>query len=79
MIIWEVAPALGLFLDQWIPTILDAFLPLLILEIYIPPLRNFHSSPVRVRRLVLTTIETMVFVDNNNLINKSDTKTFDVK
>ena len=26
----------------------DAFLPLLILVLFIPPLQNFHSSPVRV-------------------------------
>jgi len=30
---------------------------------------------VRVRRLVLTTIGTMVFIDDNNLINKRGTKT----
>ena len=36
---------------------------------------TFHSSLVRVRRLVVTTIGTMVFIDHNNLINKSETKT----
>jgi len=36
---------------------------------------TFHSSPVWVRRPVLTTIRTMVFIDDNNLINKSGTKT----
>jgi len=62
-------------LIQWFPSFLDAFPPLLILEIYIPHLRNYHSLPVRVRRRVLTTTGTMVFGDNNNLINKSETKT----
>jgi len=41
-----------------------AFLPLLILEHFIPSLWNFHSSPVQVRRLVLTIIGTMVFLDD---------------
>jgi len=54
---------------QWFPTSFDAFLPLLILELFIPPLI------VQVRRLVFTTIGTMVFIDDNNLINKSGTKT----
>jgi len=36
---------------------------------------TFHSSLVRVRRLVLTTIGTMVFIDDNNLINESGTNT----
>jgi len=54
---------------QWFPTSFDAFLPLLILELFIPPLI------VQVRRLVFTTIGTMVFIDDNNLINKSWTKT----
>jgi len=40
----------------------NAFLPLLILEQFIPPLWNFHSSPVQVRRLVLTKFGTMVFL-----------------
>jgi len=35
-------------LDQWFPTFVDAFLPLLILENFIPPLWNVHSPPVRV-------------------------------
>jgi len=34
---------------------------LLIIELFIPPLI------VRVRRLVLSTLETMVLIDNNNL------------
>jgi len=54
-----------------VPNLFDAFLPLLILELFIPPLWNFHFSPVRVRRL-LTTIGTMVFIDDNNLIMKRD-------
>jgi len=58
-------------LHQWFPTFFDAFLPLLILELFIPPLSNVHSSPVRVHRQVLTTIGTTVFIDDNNLINKS--------
>ena len=58
-------------LSQWFPTFFDAFLPLLILELFIPPLSNVHSSPVRVHRQVLTTIGTTVFIDDNNLINKS--------
>ena len=41
-------------LDQWFPSFFDTFLPLLILELFIPPLWDFHSSPIRVRRLVLT-------------------------
>jgi len=50
-----------------VPNLFDAFLPLLILELLIPPL-------VRVHRLVFTTSGTMVFIDDNNLINKSRTK-----
>ena len=56
---------------------------------YIPPfanfgtfhssLWNFHSSPVLFRRLALTTIGTMVFIDNKNLINESWQKLFVVK
>jgi len=53
-------------LNQWFPTFFDAFLPSLLLELFTPPLWNFHSSPVRVRRRVLTTIGTMVFTDDNN-------------
>jgi len=34
-----------------------------------------HSSHVRVRRFVLTATGTMVFIDDNNLINKSGTRT----
>ena len=44
----------------------------------IPPFAHFgafHSSPVQVRWQLLTTIGTMVFIDDNNLINKSGTKT----
>jgi len=44
------------------------------MELFIPPLLNFHSSPVRIRELVLTAIGTMVFIDEKNLINKSGTK-----
>jgi len=62
-------------LFQWFPTFFDAFLPLLILELCIPPQWTTHFSLVRVRRLVLTTIGTTVFIDDNNLINKSGTKT----
>ena len=58
-------------LGQWFPTFFDASLPLLILELFIPPLSNVHSSPVRVHRQALTTIGTTVFIDDNNLINKS--------
>jgi len=39
-------------LRQWFPTFFDAFLPLLILELFIPPLSNVHSSPVRIHRQV---------------------------
>jgi len=53
----------------------DAILSLLILDHFIPSLWNFHSSPVGICRLVLTTIGTMVFIDDNNLINESGTKT----
>jgi len=35
--------------EQWFPTFSDAFLPLLILEIFIPPQWKFHSLPVRQR------------------------------
>jgi len=52
------------------------FLPLLILEVFIPPLWNFSSYPIRVRRLVLITIGTMVFIDDNILINKREQKPF---
>ena len=52
-----------------VPKFFDAFLLLLILELFIPPLI------VRVRKLVLTTIGTMVFSDDNNLTYKSGTKT----
>jgi len=62
-------------LEQWFPTFFDAFLPLLILELSIPPLWNFHFSRVCVRRLLLTTIGTMVFIDDNHLIIKTGTKT----
>jgi len=62
-------------LHQWFPTFCNAFLSLLILELFIPPLWNFHSFPVRVCNLVLTTIGTEAFVDDNNLIIKSGTKT----
>jgi len=30
---------------QWFPTFCDAFLPLLILELFIPPLWNFQFLP----------------------------------
>jgi len=60
-------------LVQWFPTFFDAFLPLLISELFIPPLWNFHSSPVRVCRLVFGT---MVFINERILINKSGTKIF---
>jgi len=43
-----------------------------------PPYNHFEtftSYPVRVRRLVLITIGTIFFTDDNNLINKSGTKT----
>jgi len=56
-------------LGQWFPTFFDALLPVLILELFILPLLNFHSFPVRVRSLVLTTIGAMFFTDDNNLIN----------
>jgi len=45
------------------------------MELFISPLWNVKSSPVRVHRLVITTIGTMVFTDDNNLNNKSGTKT----
>jgi len=38
------------------------------------PLTCHGVAYVRVHRLVLTTIGTMVFIDDNNLINKSGTK-----
>jgi len=62
-------------LNQWFPTFFDAFLPLLILELCIPPLWTALSSLVLVSRLVLTTIGTTLFIDDKNLINKSGTKT----
>jgi len=62
-------------LFQWLPTFFDAFLPLLILELFIPPLWNVHSSPFWVRRLItVTTIGATVFIYENTLINKSGTK-----
>ena len=63
------------FPAQWFPTFFDAFLPLLILKLFIPPLSNVHSSAVQLRWLVLTAMGTMVFIDDNNLINKRGTKT----
>ena len=38
------------------------------------PYGTFNSSPVWIRRLVLTTIGTMALIDGNNLINKIGTK-----
>ena len=58
-----------------VPNFFGAFLPFLILKLLIPPLWNFLSSPVRVRSLLLTTIGTIVYIDDNNLINISGTKT----
>jgi len=55
-------------LNQWFLNFFDAFLPLLILELLFPPLI------VRVVRRLLTTIGTMVFIDDSNLISKSGTK-----
>ena len=55
---------------QSFATFFDAFLPLLSLELFFPPLWNVHSSLVRVRRLVSTTIGAMVFIDENNIINQ---------
>jgi len=42
----------------------------------VPLLWSFYSSPVQVHRLILTAIGsgTMVFIDHNNWINKSGTK-----
>ena len=57
-------------LHQSFPTFFDAFLPLLSLELFFPPLWIVHSSLVRVRRLVSTTIGAMVFIDENNIINE---------
>jgi len=51
-----------------VPNFFSAFLLLLISELFIPP------PVVRVHRLLLITIGTMVFVDDNNLIHKSGTK-----
>jgi len=65
----------NVYSESVVPNLFNAFLPSLILELFIPSLRNFHSSPVRVRRLVLTAIGKMVFIDDKNLINKSGTKT----
>ena len=62
-------------LHQSFPTFFDAFLPLLSLELFFPPLWNVYSSLVRVRRLVLTTIGAMVFIDENNIINQKKNKT----
>jgi len=62
-------------LSQWFPIFSEALLPLLILERFVPPLWNVHSSPVRVRRLVFTTIGTIVFINANNMTNTSGTKT----
>jgi len=62
-------------LGKWFPTFFDAFLPLLILELFIPLQYSFHSSLTGVLRLLLTTIGTMIFIDDNHLINKSGTKT----
>jgi len=39
------------------------------------PLTCHGVAYIRVRRLVITTIGTMVFIDDKNLINKSGTKT----
>jgi len=40
----------------------------------VPPLWNFYSSLDQVRRLVLTASGTMVFIDDNILVNKSGTR-----
>ena len=52
-LIWRDAVA------QWFPTFFDAFLPLLILELFIPPLLHncfFHFSPItRVCKNILST------------------------
>ena len=48
----------------WSSTLFDAFLPLLILERFIPPLI------VRVRRLEFATIGAIVFIDDNNVLIK---------
>jgi len=47
--LWSPSSTSLYALHQWFPTFFDAFLPLLILELFIPPLWNIHSSPVRVR------------------------------
>jgi len=56
-------------------------LSFLLYGIFIPPLWNFCSSPMellflscQVRRLVLTASGTMVFIDDNILVNKSGTR-----
>jgi len=68
-----------LCLDQWFPTFFDAFLLLLISQLFIPPLWNIHSSPVWVRKLInYCTIGTMVIIDNIDLI-KARQKLFVVK
>jgi len=69
------AVVVNYLLKQWFPTFLDAFLPLRIFEFFIPPLWSCHSSPVRVRRLVVNTFGTMVRIDYKNLVNKSGPKT----
>jgi len=62
-------------LDQRFPTFFDAFHLFFIFEHFVPPLWNFQSSTVPVRRLLLTTNGTTVFIDDYNLIQKSGTKT----
>ena len=59
----------NLTLGQWFPTF-DTFLPLLILELFIPP-RLFGF----VGYCNYNNWNNMVFIDDNNLINKSGTKT----
>jgi len=54
-------------LVQWSPTFL--------IHSSLCSFGTFHSSPVRVCRLELTTIGTIVFTDDNNFINKCETKT----
>jgi len=83
------------YLEQWFPTFFDAFPPLLILELIIPPPLHMFFSFLPyytslceyliyqyilchlpfTRHSVVATITKNYFTDDNNLINKSGTKT----
>jgi len=73
--IWRLCYFTPLLFSAVVPNLFYAFPPLLIFELFIPPLWIFHSSSIRVRRLILTA---MIFIEDNNLIQRGPT-TFDLQ